>query len=125
MTKKEVQDKIEAGTVSLKDVYAYAEHENISVNECFDRLAVTYAKEFMNNSMSFEDADDAVNSIWWMMCRYEPLDQKDFAILAYSIYGAFDAGEFTHSDGKDPVKTYTIPELLSILERLEKSTDKD
>ncbi len=103
-------------TVTIEDFYAYAEALNVDVNQGFDNLALLYASAFMRGEISYEDADDILNTIWWFMCRSKA---EGFANLAYSIYEAFDAGEFSRKEGEDPVQTYTIPMLQEIFNALD------
>src|SRR5690242_13293095 len=63
------------------------------------------------------DADSAMNAIWQTMLDYltriEP--QENLWEPTHSIYLAFDAGEWDHGDGKDPVEQFTRPQVKAIL----------
>jgi hypothetical protein len=62
--------------------------------------------------MSFEDADAAMNqlnTIW-----LDDVIKYDFPEPAYSVYLAFDSGEFD-SNNQDSIEMYTKPELRRLI----------
>jgi hypothetical protein len=77
--------------------------------EFYNALALRIASLFMEKSMSFSDADAAINNlnIIWL----DDAIKYDFPEPAYSVYLAFDAGEYSVND-KDHIELYTRPELL-------------
>lgn len=80
--------------------------------EFYNALALRIAGLFMNDSMSFEAADAAMNhlnTIW-----LDDAIKTDFPEPAYSVCLAFDAGEYSLDDN-DPVELYTRPELRRLL----------
>ena len=81
--------------------------------ELYNLLAKRIASLFLQESMSFDDADAAINSLntIWL----DDVEKYGFPEPAYSVYLAFDAGEFS-VDNKDPVELYTEPELRRILD---------
>jgi len=80
-----------------------------------DQLAAHIARGYSRGSWSFTDADAAMNHLWAFLCS-----QKDFEVppYFYSVYDAFDAGEYYHpGDGRDvsPEERYTKPLIEKIL----------
>ena len=80
-----------------------------------DQLAGHIARGYSTGVWSFADADAAMNHLWAFLCS-----QKDFEIRPYfySVYEAFDAGEYYHSgDARDvsPEERYTKPLIEEIL----------
>ena len=80
--------------------------------ELYNALALRIARLFLAGSVSFHDADAAINSLntIWL----DDAIKYDFPEPAYSVYLAFDAGEYSVDD-KDPVELYTKPELRRLL----------
>ena len=78
-----------------------------------DALALDIAQRYMGGTLSFEVADTFMNSIWSYSCS-----RAEIPALMYSIYQAFDAGEYRHRndpEGTDSEIKYTRPELARIL----------
>ncbi|WP_020647662.1 hypothetical protein [Solimonas variicoloris] len=83
--------------------------------EILDQIANHIAYGYSRGNWSFEDADAAINHLWAFLCS-----QKDFEIppYFYSVYEAFDAGEYYHAgDRRDisPEDRYTKPLIEKIL----------
>ena len=80
--------------------------------EFYNTLALRIASLFMEESMSFDDADTAINNLntIWL----DDAIKYDFPEPAYSVYLAFDAGEYSVDD-KDHIEIYTRPELRRLL----------
>lgn len=78
----------------------------------YNALALRIARLFMEDSMSFSEADAAINSINTIW----PDDaiKYNFPEPAYSVYLAFDAGEYSVG-GKDHIELFTKPELRKLL----------
>ena len=93
----------------------YRRESGESFSEVSDRLMVALAEEFLDGRLTYGDADRAANTWWALMCDRLRLQQELTPDLAYSIFGAFDEGEYDHGDGLDPVSNYTIPLLRSAL----------
>ncbi len=77
----------------------------------FNEIALAIAKAFNAGDLTFEQADDGMNTIYGMMVEQDCVIQP-----ASLIYEAFDAGEYDHGNGKDPIDTYTRPAIKEILE---------
>ena len=116
--KKLIQQAIE-GVVNLDDAKLYCKKNNLEHSDLWNIMALHIAREFHSGSLNYEDADVAANSIWMKMI---PDDAKDGFILpepAYSIFCAFDEGEYNHGDDSDPVETITKPKIEKILKEAE------
>ena len=82
----------------------------------YNEISIYFARSFMSGSLSYEDADFAMNGVWSSMLDY--IMKKDAPMVepCYSIYCAFDEGEYDHRDGCDPVEKYTKPALEKLLQ---------
>ena len=88
----------------------------ISPNELFNAVALEIARRFDSDHMGYEDADFAMNVLFSMMIENlsQSEDNSELAEPAYSIYDAFDGGEYSVND-EDPVERYTKPAIKRIL----------
>ena len=82
-------------------------------------MALRIAEEFHRGSISYHEGDHAVNRIHDQMIEDAVKFGDSFELPepAFSIYEAFDAGEYTRSDddGEIPVIKYTQPWISEIL----------
>jgi len=101
---------------SIEDFELFSDHEGIELPESFNTLSMSVARKFDNNEISYEDGDHAMNKIWTIMLNY--IMEKNINLIqpCYSIYCAFDHGEYDHRDGSDPVEQYTRPAIREILQ---------
>jgi hypothetical protein len=95
----------------------YQRQSGASFSATSDRLMVGVANEFLEGRLSYSDADQVANSWWALMCNPSRLEAQSIPDVAYTIYGAFDQGEYDHGDDLDPIEHYTIPLLRSALAR--------
>lgn len=107
------------GEINLDDARAYCEMKNIQLSDLWNIMSLQIAREFHNGNLSYKDSDVAANSIWVKMLPDEPEDGFILPEPAYSIFSAFDQGEFDHGDGSNPVETITKPEIEKILKEAE------
>ena len=105
------------GNISREEATALCEASSIGLDDLYNRMSLTIARKFDTAEMSFEDADLAMNDVYRMMvedaCKFG--DWFEFAEPAFSIYRAFDSGEFDRGDGVDPVDKYTRPEIRRLI----------
>jgi len=107
------------GKGSLDSVRYIANELEDSIESVFNGVAIEIAIKFQNDSMSFDDADFAINELWSSMVEYiSASKQNSLPELAYSIYDAFDQGEYQHSNEIDPIETFTKPMLATIFKTL-------
>ena len=107
------------GDIKRDDAYSYCKANNTDISALWNSMALFIAKAFHKCEMNYEDADRAMNSIWLqIVVDMEALgNDYEFPELAYSIYCAFDEGEFDHGDGDDPVEKYTKPTIEKIIKK--------
>lgn len=80
--------------------------------EFYNLLSLEVARLFMKGTLPFDGGDAAMNTIYKLWIG--DVVVEDLLEPAYSIYLAFDAGEYS-VDGCDSVERYTKPELRRIL----------
>jgi hypothetical protein len=89
-----------------------------SFNGLCNEVALRVARRFDDGRMPYEDADAVMNMLWLVMTK-RAVEEPGLALAetAFEIYEAFDAGEYDHRDGRDPVAAFTRPLIRDILER--------
>ncbi|WP_225318932.1 hypothetical protein [Cellvibrio sp. KY-GH-1] len=114
---EELANKIIDDSEMPDDYKACAKAIGIGVEDVFNKLSIYMAFSFLNGVFSYDDADFAMNAVWSAMLNY--VMEKDIHLVepCYSIYIAFDEGEYDHCDGNDPIEKYTKPLLKRILEQ--------
>jgi len=86
-------------------------------DEMYNRIAIKVAEGFVSREIEFSYADAVMNNVWSLMVT-DAADHGDGFTLAepaFSIYEAFDAGEWDHGEPGDPVAKFTRPLLNEIL----------
>jgi len=97
------------------DLLRIFEEYELPCEEFCNRCSITVAERFLKKEIKFLEADTVANNLFALMI------EKCGSSLpepAYSIYLAFDAGEWHHPSDKkedDPEDLYTIPDLAKIL----------
>ena len=102
-------------------LHSAANLSGVPPNDLYNALLLEVTKRFLRGELSFEDADGVANDVWECMTSdmVDLGDAFEMAEPAYSIYQAFDDGEWGRVDGEDPVEQYTRPELGRLLMALE------
>lgn len=115
MNIEEIYGKAVNGNISFDDFEAFSSASKINIEEAFNKVSLLLAYRFAKGFASYEDADFAMNRIWPLMLGY--ILKRDICLLepCYSIYCAFDAGEYDHRDGADAIEKYTKPAIREIL----------
>ena len=91
--------------------------EGATPDEMYNRIATEVAVKFLAGEVEFLYADTVMIKVWSLML----MDAEEFgdgftlAEPAFSIYEAFDAGEWDHGESGNPVEKYTRPWLNEIL----------
>ncbi|SUI88586.1 Uncharacterised protein [Shewanella putrefaciens] len=106
---------------SLTDDLSYGDFEmlsaaeGVSIEDAFNRISIFIARKFDAGEVSYEDGDYAMNGVWPIMLDF--IMKQDIPLVepCYEIYCAFDAGEYDHRDGADPVEKYTKPAIKDVL----------
>ena len=107
--------KLIEGKESAHDFAECASQLGCGMSDLFNKISVLSASKFLEGSLSFEDADGAMNGVWGAMLHYTTENNLQLVEPCYSIYCAFDEGEYDHRDGSDPVERYTRPALEDLL----------
>ena len=104
----------------LSEVDIFCEKLKIDRASFFNECSIYIAKKFQLRTLTYAEADAAINSVSSLMTA-DASQQGDgfiFAEPAFSIYLAFDRGEYSLKGDIDPVEQYTRPLIFKILENL-------
>jgi hypothetical protein len=106
-----------AGDEPRPKLQAEGRVRGVSLPELYNSLALEVARRFLHGRMDFSDADHLANTLSALIMG-DAVDYGDGFVLpqpAWSIYEAFDAGEWNRGEPHDPVERYTRPSLEAIL----------
>jgi hypothetical protein len=120
------EDVAAVDSPKLPDLLTEADLENWSAqsalprNKLLDAFALELALGFYGNELDFDFCDRVVNELFGAMS----LQEKE-PTLFWSVFLAFDAGEFYHDEGQriHPVDRYTRPRIAEIVK--EHTTDSN
>jgi hypothetical protein len=98
------------GTINRAEVESYCVAEGIEVSDLCNRIALTVAKRFHAGTLCYEDGDGVMNAF------FDLIVENETAEPAWSIYLAFDEGEYDHAGSTDPVESFTRPQIRKILD---------
>jgi hypothetical protein len=102
-----IQDGV-GGRFDHDAFYAFCRWNKIEFDDLCNSIALTIARRFNETAMTYEDADGVANALSRLMIAH--VTREADACLpepAWSIFLAFDAGEYDRGDGTDPVECYT------------------
>ncbi|HEV7298999.1 MAG TPA: hypothetical protein VGN72_06495 [Tepidisphaeraceae bacterium] len=104
------------GRLDLDAFRAFARERFASFEDACNAVAIEIARQFQRSQLTFRDADGAINAIEGQMI-VSAANETNASLPepAWSIYLAFDAGEWDHGEAGDPVERYTIPLLKEAL----------
>ena len=105
------------GLVNHESLESFRAARRWSDDRVCNEMAWLIASQFMEDAMSFEVADFAINCVRHYSLTRDPFISPE---PCSQIYLAFDQGEFLHpseSPELDPVRNYTRPLLEEILAR--------
>ncbi len=115
----EIQDVISHGAADWRldaDAFrAFARERFASFEDACNAVAVEIARQFQRSQLTFNDADGAINALQGEMIDRMANETNDLPEPAWSIYLAFDAGEWDHGEAGDPVERYTVPLLREVV----------
>lgn len=103
----------------LEDVDVQAVMSAIGVDPVgfCDRFARMTAELYLAGTMSFDEADGAINALHAYVCS-GPWEMDLLPEFSWQVYLAFDAGEFDHGvPRRDPIAELTNPRLKKLLAR--------
>lgn len=98
-----------SGKINRAEVESYCVANNIEVPDLCNRIALTIAQRFHAGTFSYKDGDGVMNALFSLIVEYETVEP------AWSIYLAFDEGEYNHDGSSDPVESFTRPQIRNIL----------
>ena len=108
-------DKARHGPLDKTEVEAFCAREGITVTAFCDGLALRVAMGFAEGRLDYEYCDWVMNHLETLMvCQYDDV----LPPLAFSIWEAFDEGEYVHpgdASEPQPEALYTRPRILEIL----------
>jgi len=110
-----IYNKSITGEVELADFESCANDLRVNIKEVFNKVSLLFATRFSQDSVSYEDADSAMNEIWPLMLDYVMVNNLELIEPCYSVYCSFDEGEYDHGDDSDPVEMFTKPAIEKIL----------
>ena len=102
-----------SGRINRADAESFCAAENIELADLCNRIALIVAERFDNRTLSYQDGDGVMNAIFGVLVDgKKPMDSVE---PAWSIYLAFDEGEYYHGGDADPVESFTRPQIRHIL----------
>ena len=110
-TLQHLADRSDASELTESDVEAYATANDLTTGQVYDALALHLATGYAENTLTYEFCDSAMNFAMG-------LASYDVPDLAWSVYSAFDEGEYFHDNDSrdiDPAEKYTRPWIQKIL----------
>jgi|GEM_PF-2262338 len=99
-------------TVPEKDLRAWSKALEVPITALTDQIAIYLATGFNTGALEYGFCDSIVNSLFHIAIEGEPPD------LLWSVYLAFDEGEYHHPGDAadvDPIEAYTRPMILEVL----------
>lgn len=105
------------GRLDRDAFYSFCAAHGLKPGEVCNEIALTVARRFNDSAMTFEDADAVMNAISTIILGYGQDEVVTLPEPAWSIYLAFDAGEYDHGEGADPIERFTKPLLREVLAR--------
>lgn len=104
-----------SGNSTEDDLRAWSKALEVSITTLTDQIAIYLATGFSKDELSYDFCDAVVNRLFHVAIDGEPPD------LLWSVYLAFDEGEYHHPGDAadvDPVEVYTRPMIAEILAEL-------
>ena len=98
-----------SGRINHAEVESHCVAEGIEVSDLCNRIALTVAERFHAGTLSYEDGDAVMNALFTLIVDNETVEP------AWSVYLAFDEGEYDHGGSTDPVESFTRPQIRNIL----------
>lgn len=98
-----------SGRLNRPEVEAYCIASELEVSDLCNRIALTIAERFNAGTLSYEDGDRVMNALFTLIVDNKTVEP------AWSIYLAFDEGEYDHGGSTDPVESFTRPQIRNIL----------
>lgn len=115
----ELSAKAETDDLTLNDLAPICERFCVAPKDVLNELSIAVAEGYLDGSLTYEFCDGVMNGI--INAVVEVSVTEDMPQPAYSLYHAFDQGEWVRSD--DPPETdtggkYTKPVVVEIVRAL-------
>jgi hypothetical protein len=102
-----------SGRMNRAEAESFCAVQGIELTGLYNRIALIVAERFNNGTLSYVDSDGIMNAIFGLMIDGKtPMESSQ---PAWSIYLAFDEGEYDHGGSTDPVESFTKPQIRNIL----------
>src|SRR5687768_8910410 len=99
-----------SGSLDRDAFYAFCTLQNVTFDDLCNTVALTVARRFNDCAMTYEDADGVTNALSALMIAHVTREaDAHLPEPAWTIYLAFDAGEYDRGDGADPIERFTRP----------------
>jgi hypothetical protein len=98
-----------SGRINRAEVESFCVAEGIELTDLLNRMALAVAERFHAGTLSYEDGDGVMNALFALIVEHKTVEP------AWSIYLAFDEGEYNHGGTTDPVESFTRPKIRNIL----------
>jgi hypothetical protein len=113
---EQIIDQAVSGKINRGDADAFCSAAGIDICQLYNDIALAVAKRFDAGTMSYEDGDGVMNAILGQMADDAAKGHPNpFVEPAWSVYLAFDDGEYVHRNCEDPVETYTRPAIRALV----------
>lgn len=110
-----------SGEINRADAEAVCCANGIEMTDLYNQLALIVAQRFHAGTLSYEEGDTAMNAVFRLMTDDAVNGHPDpFVQPAWSIYLAFDQGEYWHDGSTDPVETFTRPQIREVLDNAQR-----
>jgi hypothetical protein len=98
------------GRIDRAEIDSFCASEDIEVPDLCNRVALIVAERFNAGILSYEAGDGVMNAFFPLIVENQTVEP------AWSIYLAFDEGEYDHAGSTDPVGSFTRPQIRKILD---------
>ena len=109
-----------SGKISRTDAEAVCHANGIEMTELYNQIALIVARRFHAGTLAYQNGDAAMNAVFQLMTDAAVNGHPNpFVQPAWSIYLAFDEGEYYHGGSTEPVETFTRPQIREVLDNAE------
>ena len=105
-----------AASLAEADVQRWSASTGVSRAALYDQIAIYLARGYYSSDLTFTFCDAVVNDIYGVITGAN----EDRPKLFWSVYLAFDEGEYHHNNNRDedPEEVYTRPQIAQILKTI-------
>ena len=116
MTLDEIIEKASEGPLTRETVEAFCAASGTTFPAFCDEFSRVVATGYFDGRLEFSFCDGAINNLYGFMMT--DMTEAPFPAYAYSVFLAFDEGEYHHSKdppNASPVELYTKPMIAEII----------